>query len=298
MFGGVYFMIRKKIRCIATDMDGTLLNSRMEISAFNREAIQTARKNGIEVVVVTGRSYGEAAHLLAKSHISCPIISMNGAEIRNENNDVIHAVQIDKKKAVEIATILREVDLYKEMYTNDGIFTEDYKDGMEILVDIYHANKPHLEKSDIRHLTKKRLTDGLIHEIESYDDIFADNKQQIYKFLAYARHNDLLLDIQKKLKDIHGIVITSSARNNIEVTNEFAQKGIALEEFLTLKGIDLDETMGIGDNYNDLSMLENVGRAVAMGNAHPDIKEACQFVTATNDEDGVGLAIQEVLQQG
>ena len=74
----------------------------------------------------------------------------------------------------------------------------------------------------------------------------------------------------------------------MEITNGQAQKGIALEAFVKSKGIDLAETMAIGDNYNDVSMLEKAGRSVAMGNADYYIKSLCDVITDTNDESGVG----------
>ena len=82
----------------------------------------------------------------------------------------------------------------------------------------------------------------------------------------------------------------------MEITSVNAQKGIAVEQYATSKGISMDQVMVVGDNYNDLSMMERAGRAVAMGNAPDAIKAACTHVTATNEHDGVGIAIQEVLQ--
>jgi hydroxymethylpyrimidine pyrophosphatase-like HAD family hydrolase len=89
--------------------------------------------------------------------------------------------------------------------------------------------------------------------------------------------------------------VSSSGHNNLEITHRNAQKGIALETFVKSKGIDISETMAMGDSFNDVSMLERVGRAVAMGNADYEIKTLCDVITATNDEHGVAQAILEVL---
>ena len=91
------------------------------------------------------------------------------------------------------------------------------------------------------------------------------------------------------------MTITTSGHKNLEITNKHAQKGIALEAFTKEKGIGLSETMAIGDSYNDVSMLERVGRAVAMENADFEIKSLCDVITDTNDEHGVAKAILEVL---
>ena len=91
------------------------------------------------------------------------------------------------------------------------------------------------------------------------------------------------------------MAVSSSGHENLEITNRQAQKGIALEAFVKAKGIVLAETMAMGDSFNDVSMLERVGRAVAMGNAAYEIKTLCDVVTETNDEHGVAKAILEVL---
>ena len=75
-----------------------------------------------------------------------------------------------------------------------------------------------------------------------------------------------------------------------------AQKGIAVEQYAKSKGISMDNVMVIGDSYNDLSMMERAGRSVAMGNAPAEIKAACTEITTTNEHDGVGLAIEAILQ--
>ena len=97
--------------------------------------------------------------------------------------------------------------------------------------------------------------------------------------------------------NLSGIAISSSGKENIEVNSLEAQKGVALEKLLKDKGLSPENAMAMGDNLNDLSMMKVVGRPVAMGNALDQIKDFCPFITATNKEDGVAKAIQEVIQQ-
>src|SRR5690606_19622197 len=103
--------------------------------------------------------------------------------------------------------------------------------------------------------------------------------------------------VSKRFEQISGITVTASGRQNIEITHKSAKKGNALKRYTEKRGISLAETMAIGDNYNDLSMLEVVGYSVAMGNAETEIKEACRHVTGLNTEDGVAEAIYKVLEE-
>ncbi|MFP5108496.1 Cof-type HAD-IIB family hydrolase [Neobacillus sp. C211] len=283
------------IKCIASDMDGTLLNSNQLISEENKEAIVKAQAQGIEFVVATGRSYQEATYVLAQAGITCPVICANGAEVRSKEGVVLSATPISKQMAREVAARLREKDVYFEVYTNKGAFTMDADKAVSILVDIIMSANPEVNREEIKEAAGARLRDGLIHTVEDYELLFADENYQIYKLLAFSFDADRLESANESISELEGIVVSTSGHDNLEITNEQAQKGIALESFVKVKGIDLAETMAIGDNYNDVSMLEKAGRSVAMGNADYYIKSLCDVITDTNEESGVGKAILEVI---
>jgi Cof subfamily protein (haloacid dehalogenase superfamily) len=283
------------IKCIATDMDGTLLNSVSQISQENKEAILRAQAQGIEVVVATGRSYQEARYVLDAVGLQCPVIGVNGAEVRTKDGEVIAAVPLDKQIAKKAAEKLTESEVYFEAYTNKGTYSVDLEKAVSILVDIVVSANPDVNQEEVIHAAGARVRDGLVHPIESYDLLFANEEVQLYKFLAFSFDSERLEAVSTILNDLGDLSVSSSGHENLEITNKNAQKGIALEAFVKAKGIELAETMAIGDSFNDVSMLERVGRAVAMGNAAYEIKSLCDVITATNDEHGVGKAILEVL---
>ena len=283
------------IKCIASDMDGTLLNSNQQISEENKEAILKAQAQGIEFVVATGRSYQEATYVLAQVGLTCPVICVNGAEVRSKEGEVLSATPIDKQLAREAASRLIEKDVYFEVYTNKGAFTMDVDKAVSILIDIIMSANPEVNREEVIEAAGARLRDGLIHTIEDYELLFADENYQIYKLLAFSFEADRLESANESLLELEGLAVSTSGHDNLEITNEQAQKGIALESFVKAKGIDLAETMAIGDNYNDVSMLEKAGRSVAMGNADYYIKSLCDVVTDINDESGVAKAILEVI---
>ncbi|WP_066310312.1 Cof-type HAD-IIB family hydrolase [Bacillus sp. FJAT-29814] len=283
------------IKCIATDMDGTLLNAMQTVSEENKQAILKAQAAGIEVVVATGRAYQEATYVLDEAGLTCPLICVNGAEVRGRDGEIISATPIEKDVARDIAARLAETDVYYEVYTDKGAFTIDTAKAVSIMVDIVLTANPEADREFVEYAAGARLRDNLIHPVEDYGVLFDSEQYKIYKFLAFSFDEEHLAVAQESLSGFAELTVTKSGHENIEITHKEAQKGIALEAFVNANGIGLDETMAIGDNFNDVSMFEKVGRAVAMGNASPVIKSMCDVITDTNENSGVAQAILEVL---
>lgn len=285
------------ITFIATDMDGTLLNENQEISEANKQAILDAQEQGIEVVVATGRSYEEARYVIEEAGISCDIVCANGAEVRNKQGEIIYQAGIESARAREIAAVLNETGIYFEIYTDQGTYTENYEMGVELIVNIFTTANPGVSEEQVRQAARERFEKGHIKLVEDYGVLFEDDNQLVYKFLVFSFDEKQLQEANEKLSALTGIAISSSGKENIEVNSLEAQKGVALEKLLKDKGLSPENAMAMGDNLNDLSMMKVVGRPVAMGNALDQIKDYCPFITATNKEDGVAKAIQEVIQQ-
>ncbi|MGG3913891.1 Cof-type HAD-IIB family hydrolase [Rossellomorea vietnamensis] len=285
------------ITFIATDMDGTLLNENQEISEANKQAILDAQEQGIEVVVATGRSYEEARYVIQEAGISCDIVCANGAEVRNKQGDIIYQAGIESARAREIAAVLNKTGIYFEIYTDQGTYTENYEMGVELIVNIFTTANPGVSEEQVRQSARERFEKGHIKLVEDYGVLFEDDSQLVYKFLVFSFDEKQLQEANEKLNELSGIAISSSGKENIEVNSLEAQKGVALEKLLKDKGLSPENAMAMGDNLNDLSMMKVVGRPVAMGNALEQIKDFCPFITATNKEDGVAKAIQEVIQQ-
>ncbi len=285
------------ITSIATDMDGTLLNGQMKVSEANCAAIKKAQELGIEVIVATGRSYTEARFALNGTGIECPIIAVNGAEIRSAAGEVIQFTALEDNLAYDLYQQLKDVGVYFEVYTNHGTYTDNAKKAVELLVDIILSAHPETKIEDIHARAKNRVDQGLVKQVESYEEIIHDTSQHIYKFFVFSSNKQQLQQAADRLKNVKGIAVSSSGNENLEITNDQAQKGIALEKFLSAKGLSMKDALAVGDNYNDLSMLERVGYSYAMGNADDNIKNACRFVTAENNQSGVAKAIEDALER-
>ena len=283
------------IKCIATDMDGTLLNSKEKISPENARAIKEAQNNGIEVVVATGRAYVEAKHMLNEANIKCPVISTNGAVVFDQDGKIIASNPMNIEEYKMTRNILDELGIYYEVYTNKGIFSRDKAYTIAMLADIFLTAMPHLDVEYLIKQASKRFELGHVSELDNYDDLYQDLELEYYKVLAFSVEPDKLLIAKERLLDHTALAISSSGKENIEITSTEAQKGNALQNFANSKGIPLKQTMAIGDSYNDVSMFMKVGRPVAMANANTEIKQICGHVTKTNEEDGVAYMIAQVL---
>jgi Cof subfamily protein (haloacid dehalogenase superfamily) len=283
------------ISIIASDMDGTLLNGKQEISEGNRKAILEAQEKGVQVVVATGRSYEEARYVLQEAGITCPIICVNGAEVRNEEGQVVKTNAIQEDKALEVMQILKDLGIYFELYTNQGVYTEDYERGIQSIIDIFKTANPETSEQAIRASAQERFEKGHIKVVDDYSEAFADGNV-VYKFLVFSFEDSLLKKAKDQLEKAGGLAISASGRENLEVTSVDAQKGIALKKLIEEKGLHPEDALAVGDNLNDLSMMQVAGRPVAMANAAEEILAFCRYRTSSNEEDGVAQAIYEALE--
>jgi len=285
------------IKCIATDMDGTLVRADQSISKENIEAIKRAQQAGIEVVVATGRSYEEAMFPLKSAGIVCPVICMNGSEVRDQNGYIETSIPLDVDTYRNIHHILQEQDMYYELYTNQGTFSNDYEKSLSVISDILMSAGHKATYEEIVEGVKERFERGGIKLVQSYEELLQKDQIQLLKLLIFSLDKEKLQETEQRLQQFSNLAVSSSGHQNLEVTNIKAQKGVALEEFVKQKGISLKETMAMGDSYNDISMFERVGFAVAMGNAPQDIKEMCHYITDHNENHGVAKAIYKVLNE-
>ncbi|MGM0837065.1 MAG: Cof-type HAD-IIB family hydrolase [Bacillota bacterium] len=283
------------VKCIAIDMDGTLLNNNHVVSEENAKALKVAQRNGVEVVIATGRSYAEAKDVLVEAGIHCPIICVNGAEVRSIEGEVVAISPLMNTQVLELAEILDKHDVYFELYTQNGTYSKDYDKAVATLMDIFMSVNEENDYEEVLKAAKERMEDGRTKLVDSFDPILTDETTIIFKLLAFSLDKKRLEAARSELTETGHVAISSSGKDNLEITSKEAQKGIALSVFTSERGISMEDTMAIGDNYNDVSMFERVGRAVAMGNAPEGVKAKAHMETDTNINSGVAKAVLEVL---
>ncbi|REH97901.1 Cof-type HAD-IIB family hydrolase [Staphylococcus felis] len=284
------------VKLIATDMDGTLLNAAHEVSDENIKAIQYAQSQGVTVVIATGRAFYEAQDPIAPTGLKVPYICLNGAEVRDESFDIVHTSSLNHELYQRIRQELDRHHIYYQVYTNMGIYTEDPERDLAIYIDIAERSGQKADVEKIRKHIQHRIDIGTLKIVENYDHIEDIPGELIMKVLAFDTDLEKIERVKARLSEKSNLEVSSSSRGNIEITHADAQKGTAVASIAEKLGISLEDTMAIGDNLNDKSMLERVGYPVAMANAIPELKEHAKFVTDTNENSGVAKAIYKVLE--
>lgn len=286
------------IKMIASDMDGTLLSSHLAISETNKEAVLEAQAQGIEFMVATGRAYSEAKPALDDAGIKCCMITGNGAQIFDENGEAIVTFSIDKKTTKEIMTTLREKNLYFELMTTNGVYAESQPQRVENFATLLANQVPHLTFKMAIAMASTHLNMLPVHYINNYDDLLIDNSVEILKVIAFSDEGPKLLrPIADELEANGPLYVTASFPNNIEINHKDAQKGNAVKLMAEKRGIELEDVMTIGDNFNDVSMLKVAGVSFAMGNAEEDVKKIAKYEADTNMNHGVGKAILRAISE-
>jgi Cof subfamily protein (haloacid dehalogenase superfamily) len=241
------------IRFIAVDIDGTLLNSKLEVSAANRAAVAEAARRGVEVALVTGRRYDFAMPVARKIAAPLTMIVNNGALVRTKQGK----------------TLLRHL-LPRETAKRVVVATEAWRQETAVVFDRPQANQIMLQSIDWDDPTR--------------GDYYRRNR----KYLGEAAPLESCLN-----EDPIQVMYEDKDFSMIDVIQAGITKGATLAEWTAVRGIAPEEILAIGDNHNDLEMLCFAGVPVVMGNCVSELKQRGWHVTASNDEDGVAAAIEQ-----
>jgi len=283
------------IKLIASDMDGTLLNSEHKISKENAEAIKKAEEMGIKFAIATGRMYEDVKPLLDECDLKCQCIVLNGGEYIDEEGKVLEGVYIEREQASEIIDMVIKESIVAEIYTNKGLHTINTKE--EMLTEVTYRIIAYDPETSFEDAIKLAETHPHFVNLKYIKDIdqFLNSDTKIGKFVAFYNDEETTLNVKRKLESIGGLAISSTFTKNIEINNKEAQKGLILAKVVEKMGIKRDEVIVLGDSFNDCSMFKEFTESFAMGNALSQIKEVAKYITDTNDNAGVAKAIYKVL---
>jgi Cof subfamily protein (haloacid dehalogenase superfamily) len=257
------------IRLIAMDVDGTLINSRGEITIPVREAIQRVNTNGIQILIISGRNTLSVESLMAQLGLSGWCISSGGAlTINSLTGQVLERHLLDCDDARTIIHIGRE--------SQAGILLEQ-------ALKIYWEG-PQAYIPDIIDQAKIQL-----HAVEDLLQVLQTEPLK----LVLVKEHAALMEIEAGLRQLDlNINLTYSAPHYLEITRRGVTKGAALANLIRLLEIPSEQVAAVGDGENDISMFEAAGLAIAMGNAAPHVQQAADLVAPTNDQDGVAWALK------
>lgn len=285
------------IKLIASDMDGTLLNKNHKIDKETVIAIKKAEEAGIVFAISTGREYDTVESILKESNIICQCVLMNGAEYRDENGKILEEINIDLDSATKIINILQDRKVSARIFTNKGIYTTDTKE--EALKEMVYRTlsfNPEISKEEAVEIAKVQPYFTQLNYIVDLGD-FLNSNIEVRKFVAFHNDAELIKNLKTVIGEIEGVAVSSSFKDNIEITHITAQKGIILAKVAEKMGFKKDEVLVLGDSFNDYSMFTEFTESVAMENAIPEIKEIAKYITDTNENLGVAKAIYKVLEQ-
>lgn len=286
------------IKLIASDMDGTLLDSKMGISKDNASAIREAERLGIEFMVATGRAYTEAKPALDEAGIECAMITLNGAKVFDKQGNSLFTAGIEKEIAYGILDILEEHNVYFEVSTNKGIYSEQQEKRIENFASHIATTMPHLTYKVAIAMASAHLALLDITYIDDMRTLIQQADIEVLKIIGFSMEGPSVLGpASTQIRKLPDLAVTSSAQNNIEINHRNAQKGIAVAHVAKDRGISEKEVMTIGDNFNDVSMLQWAGVSFAMGNAELEVKDHAKYITSTNLENGVGEAILRAIRE-
>jgi Cof subfamily protein (haloacid dehalogenase superfamily) len=270
----------------------------MQVSDENAAAIRQAGENGIEFMVATGRGLTEAKPLLADQQLHPAFITLNGAMVYDEAGNLVVSIPLSDAMTTYSMQLLDDRNIYYELVTDHGIYSNSRVRRIQNVADLLVNLNPDTTYKLAVALASARLEIMNINYVDNYDAVMNDPNTHVMKIIAFNTADpDALNEPREILMKTGELMVTSSSRNNIEINNINAQKGIALAKYAKQKGFDMDSCMTIGDNFNDESMIRDAKYSVAMGNAVPEIKELAWFITATNTNHGVALAIMKAMEE-
>ncbi|MDO7907275.1 Cof-type HAD-IIB family hydrolase [Paenibacillus sp. JX-17] len=282
------------MKMIAIDLDGTLLNQDSLISPANAAAVREAQNQGILVTIATGRAFYDVQEICKQAGIVTPVIGANGATIHDEQGSPIHTEPMSRSKAMDVLAWLEEEQYYYEIMTDRAIYSpQNGHELMTIEMDRVLSSSPERSLQSLMHAAEKQYSQNGITRIPSYRHLPTD--VEIYNILAFSFLEEKLAAGRSRYSQDSELTMVVSADHNFEVEHPLASKGHALSRLADMHHIPLTEVMAIGDSYNDISMMRIAGRSIAMGNAHQQIKDVCDMVTLTNQENGVAHAIRQLL---
>ncbi len=265
-------------RIMFSDLDETLLVNH-HVPKVNQEAIFKAREKGLKFVPCTGRAFNMIPEILKEigtydQEEEYSLCFNGGLIVENKNNKILHFKGLEFDIAKKIFENARNLDVCVLVFTLDCCY-------------IFHADENEIER--------KIAQKAKFEVIEDYNLNFLKD-EKIAKILYEKRDMDFLKSLETKLpqsiKETCSVAFSSG--RYMEMNTKGVDKGYGMRWLVNYLGYDMDETIGIGDNYNDVEMIKTAKLGCAVACANDDIKELAQYVTEKDYDEG---AVSEVVEK-
>jgi len=274
-----------QIQLLALDIDGTLLNPQFQISEDDLLALRRAHAVGIEIVLVTGRRHTFALPIAKQLGFDLWLISSNGAVTRSLGGETFHRDLMPREICRELVGAMQD-------FRGNTVLTFDKETKGAIVLE-------HLDElnSSIRRWLEKNMP--FIEFVVPIENALTNDPVQAMFCGSMERMTEALQALEGCGMDNRVTILRTEYPvrdlSMIDVLNAGCSKGHALERWAAHRGFRREQVMAIGDNHNDVEMLEFAGHPVIMGNACEELRGRGWNVTLGNDQCGVAAALAEVV---
>lgn len=269
-------------RLMATDIDGTLIRNDMSLSERTKNTVRKAVLAGLVIAPCSGRGPGPLKKVSDLFEVPVPLVCYNGAVvIDGKTGEKIYEKPMKKEDAVDVYLKGRKIGMAMEVWTTDN---ELGYDSWNEFTEFYQLNS-----------TKKR------EEITLIGDDLSIFEKPIAKVLWHQDPSVITPLIKKSeeyiIREKREMVCATSQDFLLEFTHTDATKAMGIKALSDYYSIPHDETIGIGDGLNDISMIKYAKLGIAMANAHPEVIKAADYIAPSNEEDGVAFVIEKFMME-
>ena len=272
-------------KMICIDMDGTLLNSKKKLSQGNKDALKRAYESGVHIIICTGRNSRSALYFSNEIGVKSAVIANNGALVLDEDEEVlIFKEALEKEQCKELIEVAKKFKAVPNFHSLGKIYLNSKF--RKLLNDLFF-NRKVPEKYKIKSIYLK--------EDAGWNSLFESGKEVFGKCIFVENNRNKLKQIENELKKDESFEITYSGKYCLEINSRGVSKGRAVKILAEHHGIKQEEIICIGDNGNDISMIKYAGLGVAMKNGTEQVKEIADYITDTNDNDGVAKVVEKFI---
>lgn len=284
------------IKMIVSDMDGTLLTGKKGLSEKTVQTLLEAIASGIEFVAATGRDLSGVKGIFDQYGIPFSAILGNGAQYIDRQGQLLKTAYFPKQRFKAVIDVFDQLQIHYMIFAEHGFYaTAQPEEVAEAFIKrgMHHFHKTRQEVMagwDKTAMPCMQLIQ--IHDV----DQFLQQPLEIIKVEAFDIDEAKISQAKEQLAHIPDIAYLSSFSDNVEVTDQKAQKGLILEEVIKDLGIRKDEVAVYGDGLNDLTLFTHFPHSFAVANADPEIKKIAAYQILSNEEDGVAKSIVSILK--
>lgn len=261
-----------KVRLVVSDMDGTLLNSEGQVSDTFITLFKELKEENIQFIAASGRQYYSIVDKLKEIHADIIVIAENGG-FAKRNDEELMTVSLPLDKTREMIKLMRDID--------------------DAHIVLCGKKQAYVDSDNEKFLN---IFNEYYHKYQIVDDITTIDDDEFFKIAVYSFGGSEQTTYPAVSHLENEVKVKVSGENWLDISSTKADKGNALKHIQEMLGVHSDETMVFGDYNNDLEMLELAHFSYAMANAHPNVTEAANYTTKSNNDLGVEIVLNQLIE--